>query len=244
VIARFEAERQALAHDEPPQRRRVYDAGATAAGRPYFVMEYVAGEPITAFCDRHRCGTRQRLELFVQACEGIQHAHQKAIIHRDIKPSNLLVTLEQGEPLVKVIDFGVAKATAQRAGGETMFTAHGQLIGTPEYMSPEQARGDGSYVDTRSDAYSLGVVLYELLSGALPFDPHTLRAAAGAEVQRIIREVDPPRPSTRLSTAAHAGEIAARHRTHAADWRASCAASWSGSRSRRSARTRRSVTPR
>jgi len=177
VIARFESERQALAMLNHPNVAAVYDAGATNTGRPYFVMEWVAGEPITEFCDRHNYTTRQRLQLFIQACDAIQHAHQKAIIHRDIKPSNLLVTLDGDKPLVKVIDFGVAKATAHRLTEQTMFTEQGQLIGTPEYMSPEQAEMNALDVDTRTDIYSLGVVLYELLTGAVPFDSKTFREA-------------------------------------------------------------------
>jgi serine/threonine protein kinase len=200
VIARFESERQALAMLNHPNVAAVYDAGATDTGRPYFVMEWVPGEPITEFCDRHNYTTKHRLELFIQACDAIQHAHQKAIIHRDIKPTNLLVMLDGDKPLLKVIDFGVAKATAHRLTEQTMFTEQGQLIGTPEYMSPEQAEMNALDIDTRTDIYSLGVVLYELLTGAVPFDSTTLREAAYAQIQRIIREVDPPRPSTRLSS--------------------------------------------
>jgi WD40 repeat protein/serine/threonine protein kinase len=212
VLARFETEQQALAMLNHPNVASVFDAGITDTGRPYFVMEFVSGEPITRFCDRHNFNTRQRLELFVQACEAIQHAHQKAIIHRDLKPSNLLVTLEGGKPLLKVIDFGVAKATTNRLTERTMFTEVGQLIGTPEYMSPEQAEMSTLDVDTRTDIYSLGVVLYELLSGLLPFESATLRQGGYAEVQRYIREVDAPRPSTKLSTLGErASEIAKHH---------------------------------
>jgi hypothetical protein len=172
----------------------------------------VPGEPITEFCDRHNYTTRQRLELFMQACDGIQHAHHKAIIHRDIKPNNLLVMLDGGKPLVKVIDFGVAKATAQRLTERTVFTAHGQLIGTPEYMSPEQAAMNALDVDTRTDIYSLGVVLYELLSGTLPFDGETLRRAALDEIRRVIRESEPRKPSTRLRDLGEKLPEVARHR--------------------------------
>jgi eukaryotic-like serine/threonine-protein kinase len=200
VIARFESERQALAMMDHPNVAKVLDAGATDTGRPYFVMEHVQGEPITAFADRHRLTLAQRLELFMQACAAVQHAHQKAIIHRDLKPSNMLVTRVDDKPQVKVIDFGVAKATSHRLTDKTLFTETGQLLGTPEYMAPEQAEGSMLLdVDTRSDVYSLGVVLYELLTGSLPFEAHTLRSGGYNEIQRIIREVDPPRPSGRLS---------------------------------------------
>lgn len=200
VIARFEAERQALAMMDHPNIAKVLDAGATETGRPYFVMELVKGIPITEYCDRNRLSTRQRLELFVPVCRAIQHAHQKGIIHRDVKPNNVLVTLHDSEPVPKVIDFGVAKATSQRLTEKTLFTGFRQFIGTPEYMSPDQAEMSGLDVDTRTDIYSLGVLLYELLTGKTPFDAKTLREAGYSEIQRIIREVDPLKPSTRLST--------------------------------------------
>jgi serine/threonine protein kinase/tetratricopeptide (TPR) repeat protein len=200
VIARFEQERQALAMMDHPNIAKVFDAGATEAGRPYFVMELVKGIPITQYCDEHRIGLRQRLELFIPICQAVQHAHQKGIIHRDIKPTNVLVTMHDDKPVPKVIDFGIAKATQSRLTEKTVFTELRQMIGTPEYMSPEQAEMTGLDIDTRSDIYSLGVLLYELLTGATPFDPRELRSRAYAEIQRIIREVEPPRPSTRLST--------------------------------------------
>ncbi len=200
VIARFEQERQALALMDHPHIAKVLDAGSTAAGRPYFVMELVTGEPITGFCDAQGLSLDQRLELFVQVCNAIQHAHQKGIIHRDIKPSNVLVSMHDGEPHAKVIDFGIAKAIEQPLGGETMHTRLGQFVGTPLYMSPEQSEGSVD-VDTRSDVYSLGVLLYELLTGTTPFAGEGSGATSMSELQRQIREVDPPRPSTRVSTA-------------------------------------------
>ncbi len=199
VIARFESERQALAMMDHVNIAKVFDAGATEQGRPFFVMELVKGIPITLYCDRHRLSTRKRLLLFAQVCHAIHHAHQKGIIHRDIKPSNVLVYNQDGEAIPKVIDFGVAKATSQHLTERTMFTKQGQLIGTPEYMSPEQADLTEVHVDTTSDVYSLGVLLYELLTGALPFESDTLRAAAFDEIRRIIREEEPPKPSARLS---------------------------------------------
>jgi serine/threonine protein kinase/tetratricopeptide (TPR) repeat protein len=200
VIARFEAERQALALMDHPNIARVLDGGETSSGRPYFVMELVKGVPITEFCDQNRVSIRERLELFVPVCEAVLHAHQKGIIHRDIKPSNVLVVSHDGKPVVKVIDFGVAKAIGQRLTDKTVYTHFAQLIGTPLYMSPEQAGESGLDVDTRSDIYSLGVLLYELLTGTTPFDPERLRTAGQDEMRRIIREEEPPRPSTRIST--------------------------------------------
>src|SRR3954447_19012932 len=195
VVARFEAERQALALMDHPNIAKVHDAGMTASGRPYFVMELVRGVPVTEYCDRNRLTLRQRLELFVPICQAVQHAHQKGIIHRDLKPSNVLVTLHDGVPVVKVIDFGVAKATGQKLTERTLFTAYGQMIGTPAYMSPEQAEMSGLDIDTRSDVYSLGVLLYELLTGTTPLDVRQLRAAGYAEMQRLIRDEQAPRPS-------------------------------------------------
>ncbi|MBN2562462.1 MAG: tetratricopeptide repeat protein [Phycisphaerae bacterium] len=199
VVARFEAERQALAMMEHPNVAKVFDAGATEQGRPYFVMEHVPGVPITDYCDRHTLDTKQRLDLFIQVCDALQHAHQKGIIHRDLKPTNVLVMLQDGRAVPKVIDFGLAKAISHRLTERTIYTEQGQLIGTPEYMSPEQAEMTGLNVDTRTDIYSLGVLLYELLVGALPFDSKYLREAGFAEIQRIIREDEPPKPSVRLS---------------------------------------------
>ena len=175
VIARFEAERQALALMNHPNIAGVYDAGATPEGRPYFAMEYVQGMPITEYCDKQRLSIRERLALFIDVCAGVQHAHQKGIIHRDIKPSNVLVTTQDEKHTPKIIDFGVAKATSQRLTERTVFTELGQLIGTPEYMSPEQAEMTNLDIDTRTDVYSLGVLLYELLAGVRPFDSKELR---------------------------------------------------------------------
>jgi non-specific serine/threonine protein kinase/serine/threonine-protein kinase len=200
VVARFEAERQALAMMDHPAVAKVFDVGATPEGRPYFAMEHVHGVPITEFCDRHKLSNRERLELFIRVCEGVQHAHQKAIIHRDLKPTNVLVATQDGKRLPKIIDFGVAKATAQRLTERTVYTELGVLIGTPEYMSPEQAEMTGEDVDTRTDVYSLGVILYELLVGALPFDPKELRSGGYEGIRRKIREEEPHKPSTRLST--------------------------------------------
>ena len=200
VIVRFEAERQALAMMDHPNIARVLDAGATDTGRPYFVMELVKGIRITDYCDQNNLPTRERLDLFIKVCQAIQHAHQKGIIHRDIKPSNVLVTLHDGLPVPKVIDFGIAKATEGRLTDKTLFTAFQQFIGTPAYVSPEQAEMSGLNIDTRSDVYSLGVLLYELLTGQTPFDTKELVNSGLDAIRKTLREVEPPRPSTRLST--------------------------------------------
>src|SRR3712207_2472621 len=208
VVARFEAERQALALMDHPNIAKVHDAGMAPSGRPYFVMELVRGLPITEYCDREELSIPERLELFVLVCRAVQHAHQKGVIHRDIKPSNVLVTVIDGAAVPKVIDFGVAKATGASLTERTLFTGFAQLVGTPLYMSPEQAELSGVDVDTRSDIYALGVLLYELLTGTTPFDQDRLRAAGLDEVRRIIREEEPARPSTRLSTLGQAAATA------------------------------------
>ena len=211
VVARFEVERQALAMMDHPHIARVIDAGATETGRPYFVMEHVPGRAITQYCDDENLPIDARLELFEQVCHAVQHAHSKGIIHRDLKPSNILVATVDGRPQAKIIDFGIAKATQQKLTEKTLFTEHQQVIGTLQYMSPEQARGLLD-IDTRTDVYALGVVLYELLTGSTPFDTHTLQDAFFSEIQRLIRDVDPPKPSTRLSQSNETIASVAAHR--------------------------------
>src|SRR5262249_21221933 len=209
VIARFEQERQALAVMDHPNIAKVLDAGTTDTGRPYFVMELVKGIAITRFCDQERLTPKERLELFIPVCHAVQHAHQKGIIHRDLKPSNVLVTLYDGRPVPKVIDFGVAKATGRSLAERTLFTEAGMLVGTLEYMAPEQAAVDNLDIDTRADIYSLGVLLYELLTGSPPFTGKQLRSAGYDGMMRMIRGVDPPKPSTKLSSSDELANIAA-----------------------------------
>jgi non-specific serine/threonine protein kinase/serine/threonine-protein kinase len=216
VIARFEAERQVLALMDHPAIAKVFDAGTTPEGRPYFAMEHVRGEAITTYCDRERLSIEQRLELFIQLCDGVQHAHQKGIIHRDLKPSNVLVSTTDARPVPRIIDFGIAKAMAQPLTERSLMTEMGALVGTPEYMSPEQAEMTPLDVDTRSDVYSLGLLLYELLVGHLPFDREALRQASFDEIRRAIREVDAPRPSTQVTGQHDSADLAERRHTQPA----------------------------
>src|SRR5262245_38725372 len=213
VVARFEAERQALALMDHPNIARVLDGGMTAERRPFFAMELVNGLPLTRFCDEARLGIRERLELFADVCLAVQHAHQKGVIHRDLKPSNVLVTVIDGRPVPKVIDFGVAKAIGGKLLDETLSTQFGAVVGTLEYMAPEQAGYSGSDIDTRADTYSLGVILYELLTGLRPIDGERLRKAAMNEMIRIIQEEEPSKPSTRLSTDKSLPSLAALRQT-------------------------------
>src|SRR5207248_588869 len=216
VIARFEAERQALALMDHANIARVLDGGTSSGGRPYFVMDLVKGVPITRYCDEHHLTPRQRLELFLPVCSAIQHAHQKGIIHRDLKPSNVLVALYDGKPVPKVIDFGVAKATGQSLTDQTLVTGFGAIVGTLEYMSPEQAEINQLDIDTRSDIYSLGVLLYELLAGSPPFSRKDLEKAGMLDMLRVIREQEPSKPSTKLSTADGLPTLAANRGTEPA----------------------------
>src|SRR5262249_6929737 len=208
----FKQEEQALALMQHDGIAKVFECGTSERGQPYFVMEYVKGIPLTEFCDRNRLSLPQRIELMQQVCAAVTHAHQKGVVHRDLKPSNVLVTEELGRAQVKIIDFGLAKAMGQKLVMATLFTEIGQVVGTPEYMAPEQADPTNADIDTRADVYSLGVMLYELLVSALPFSRDELRRAGMLEVQRILREVEPPRPSTRLSSIGDASTAIAQAR--------------------------------
>ena len=213
VLTRFEAERQALALMDHPNIAKVFDGGVSDSGSPYFAMELVKGVPITRYCDERKLTPRERLSLFVPVCQAVQHAHQKGIIHRDMKPTNVLVTQYDGRPVPKVIDFGVAKAVGQPLTEKTLVTGFGAIVGTPAYMSPEQAELNQLDIDTRSDIYALGVLLYEILTGSTPFGKEELEQAGLLEILRVIREQDPPRPSTKLSTANALPTIAANRST-------------------------------
>ena len=230
VLARFEAERQALAVMDHPNIAKVFDGGMTEQGRPFFVMEYVKGVPLTEYCDQARLSLKERLNLFMPVCQAVQHAHQKGIIHRDLKPSNILICLYDGKPVPKVIDFGLAKAMHQSLTEQSLHTAHGVMVGTPLYMSPEQAEHNNLDVDTRTDIYSLGVILYELLTGSTPLERQQMKEAAFNEILRLIKEVEPPRPSTRLSGSASLPSIAAQRSIDPKQLQqVCCRAIWTGS---------------
>jgi eukaryotic-like serine/threonine-protein kinase len=229
AFLRFNLERQTLAIMDHPAIAKVFDAGSTPAGQPYFVMEYVPGSLITNYCDQKRLPASERLALLVKVCEGVQHAHQKAIIHRDLKPSNILVVEVDGKPLPRIIDFGIAKAVSQQSEDETLVTRAGGMVGTPGYMSPEQADPSIPDVDTRTDVYSLGVVLYELLTSVLPFDVKHWQTKPFHEILRQLHEDDPPSPSTRISGDPALTTTAANRNTDPRDWPACCVVIWTGS---------------